>query len=201
MRASRSPRYAGRITTWKDEQGFGFITPNGGGPTVFVHIKSFASGRARPVGNEIVSYELTLNEKGQPRAENVAFQRVGAERQPASGRSPWRPLLAGGFLAFLVLLALLGRMPLAVAGFYTGISVLTFLVYARDKAAARRDAWRTAESSLHLLGLAGGWPGALLAQHLLRHKSIKPGFQSCVWFTVLVNCGVLGWLLSGFGTR
>jgi len=91
--------------------------------------------------------------------------------------------------------------PLPAVGFYTGISVLTFLVYARDKAAARRDAWRTGESSLHLLGLAGGWPGALLAQHLLRHQSTKPAFQSSLWFTVVVNCGVLGWFLTGFGAR
>ncbi|HBI71138.1 MAG TPA: hypothetical protein DDZ22_19615, partial [Massilia sp.] len=44
-------RYAGRITTWKDEQGFGFITPNGGGPTVFVHISAFDGQRGRPAGS------------------------------------------------------------------------------------------------------------------------------------------------------
>jgi len=199
MRTATPPRYAGRITTWKDEQGFGFITPNGGGATVFVHIKSFAGQRTRPVGNEIVTYELALNEKGQPRAENVAFHRAQATRREPSGRSPMRPLLATGFLAVAGLLALLGRIPLALAGYYAGMGVLTFLVYAGDKAAARRDAWRTRESTLHMLGLAGGWPGALLAQHFLRHKSTKPGFQSSLWFTVVVNCGALGWLLHTLG--
>jgi len=201
MPAAKPPRHAGRITTWKDDQGFGFITPNGGGATVFVHIKSFADGRTRPAGSEIVTYELARNEKGQARAENVAFYRPGAARQAAPGRSPLRPLLAGGFLVFLGLLALLHRIPLAVAGYYCGISALSFLAYARDKAAARRDAWRTRESTLHLFGLIGGWPGALLAQHFIRHKSTKPSFQSSLWFTVLVNCGVLGWLVvsAGFG--
>jgi cold shock CspA family protein len=73
MSSQKNPRYQGRISAWKDDQGFGFITPNGGGPTVFVHIKSFVRQGIRPSGNEIVTYDLTVNEKGQPRAENVAY--------------------------------------------------------------------------------------------------------------------------------
>jgi len=33
MRNQKAPRYQGRITSWKDDEGFGFITPNGAGPT------------------------------------------------------------------------------------------------------------------------------------------------------------------------
>lgn len=51
-------RYQGKITNWKDDKGFGFITPNGGENQVFVHIKSFANRQRRPVGDEIVTYEL-----------------------------------------------------------------------------------------------------------------------------------------------
>ena len=199
MRAATTPRYAGRITTWKDEQGFGFITPNGGGPTVFVHISAFAGQRTRPVGNEIVTYELTTNERGQPRADKVAFHRAQAGRSQASGRSLARPLLACGFFAVLALLVALGRLPAWALGAYAGISALTFLAYASDKAAARRNAWRTKESTLHMLGLAGGWPGALLAQHLLRHKSVKQSYQYSLWFTVLANCVALGWFMSTGG--
>ena len=71
--------------------------------------------------------------------------------------------------------------------FYAGASVLTFLTYAFDKSAARRGAWRTPESTLHLLDLAGGWPGALLAQQLLRHKSSKQSFVAVFWLTVMAN--------------
>ena len=77
---------------------------------------------------------------------------------------------------------------------YLGASGITFLVYALDKSAARRDRWRTRESTLHLLSLIGGWPGALAAQQLLRHKSAKPSFQAMFWLTVAVNVAVVGWL-------
>ena len=66
-------RYQGRITEWKDERGFGFITPNGGGAKVFVHFKALRKGEPRPAGNELVTYELeTANAKG-PRAADVAY--------------------------------------------------------------------------------------------------------------------------------
>jgi uncharacterized membrane protein YsdA (DUF1294 family) len=55
-------------------------------------------------------------------------------------------------------------------------------------------AWRTAEGSLHLLGLAGGWPGALIAQQMLRHKSKKTSFVAVLWATVLINGAVFLWL-------
>jgi uncharacterized membrane protein YsdA (DUF1294 family) len=44
-----------------------------------------------------------------------------------------------------------------------------------------------AEGTLHWLSLACGWPGALLAQHLLRHKSAKQKFRRIYWLTVSVN--------------
>jgi uncharacterized membrane protein YsdA (DUF1294 family) len=69
-------------------------------------------------------------------------------------------------------------------------------MYAVDKSAARKGARRIPEKSLHLLSLAGGWPGALVAQQKLRHKSSKQAFRSVFWVTVLVNCGAFMWLLS-----
>lgn len=54
-------RQQGRLTDWKDEQGFGFIEPDGGGAQVFVHIKSFTDRRRRPEGGERVSYVPSRN--------------------------------------------------------------------------------------------------------------------------------------------
>lgn len=74
-----------------------------------------------------------------------------------------------------------------IAAAYLGMSLLTFVVYAIDKAAARVQRRRTAESTLHLLALACGWPGALLAQQSLRHKSVKQPFRTVFWLTVVIN--------------
>lgn len=77
--------------------------------------------------------------------------------------------------------------PLWIAAIYVGMSLLTFIAYAVDKAAAQAQRWRTKESTLHLLALACGWPGALLAQQWLRHKSTKQAFRSVFWATVVLN--------------
>jgi uncharacterized membrane protein YsdA (DUF1294 family) len=52
-----------------------------------------------------------------------------------------------------------------------------------------------------MFGLIGGWPGALLAQRMLRHKSKKHSFQVTFWATVLANCSALAWLFSPSGTN
>ena len=87
------------------------------------------------------------------------------------------------------------RLPLEVVIAYAGMSVIAIVLYASDKSAARRGAWRPQESTLHGVAMLGGWPGALLAQDLFRHKSSKAEFQSVFWTTVVVNLGALVWLL------
>lgn len=103
--------------------------------------------------------------------------------------------LVPAFIALYALTALLWRVPIAVGLGYLALSVLTFAVYAADKAAARADRWRISEKTLHLLALAGGWPGALIAQEWLRHKSVKPVFRAVFWATVTVN--VTAFLILG----
>lgn len=194
-------RYQGRITTWKDDKGFGFITPNSGGEQVFVHIRSFSNRQRRPEGNEIVTYELKVDGKGRAQASTVAF--VG-ERPIASappGRSNVPPIFAVCFLVFVAVAVLAGRLPAAVLALYLAASLVAFFAYAFDKSAAQRNQWRTQESTLHLFALLGGWPGALAAQRLLRHKSAKASFQATFWVTVVLNCGALGWLFSPSGAR
>lgn len=70
---------------------------------------------------------------------------------------------------------------------YGAVSGVAFLLYWSDKRKARADAWRTPENVLHALELAGGWPGALLAQQLFRHKTRKVSFQVVFWFIVLLH--------------
>lgn len=189
-------RHQGRITTWKDDKGFGFITPNGGGEQVFVHINSFSSRQRRPEGNELVTYELATDSKGRSQAKTVGF--IGERPTPPKsppGRSKVPPLFAACFMAFIIVAVIIKRLPGSILLLYVIASVVTFFAYHNDKFAARHDRWRTPESTLHLFALCCGWPGALAAQRLLRHKSAKESFQVMFWVTAALNCGALGWLL------
>ncbi|QXH39243.1 DUF1294 domain-containing protein [Pseudomonas sessilinigenes] len=70
---------------------------------------------------------------------------------------------------------------------YGAVSLLTFLVYWHDKRRARDQGQRTPENVLHALELAGGWPGALLAQQLVRHKTRKLSYQTVFWLIVALH--------------
>lgn len=188
-------RQQGKLARWNDEKGFGFITPTSGGPQVFVHISSFPRGQRRPAVNEPVTYSVARDHQNRLRAESVAYQR-GAKREAARPRGVVLALgLLSGFFILLVALAVEAVIPLSAVGFYALMSVVSFIAYAVDKSAARRGAWRTAESTLHLLALAGGWPGALVAQRIFRHKTKKKLFQLVFWLAVVANCAGLYWLL------
>jgi uncharacterized membrane protein YsdA (DUF1294 family) len=49
-------------------------------------------------------------------------------------------------------------------------NVLAYVLFLRDKRAAIRGARRIPEDRLLAVAFLGGWLGAKLAQHLLRHK-------------------------------
>jgi uncharacterized membrane protein YsdA (DUF1294 family)/cold shock CspA family protein len=192
-------RYQGRITTWNDDKGFGFITPHGGGERVFVHISAFTNRQRRPSGSEIVTYDLKVDGKRRTQANTVAFVGEQATASIRATRSNIPPIFAFCFLFFVAAASFSGRLPIAVLLLYLVSSIVAFLAYAFDKSSALRGEWRTQESTLHLFALIGGWPGALAAQRLLRHKSAKTSFQTVFWVTVGLNCGALGWLLSPSG--
>lgn len=101
------------------------------------------------------------------------------------------PLFAFAFAVALCLLAATGAASWLLPAWYALLSLLTFAVYAADKAAARRAARRVPERRLQLLALAGGWPGALAGQRLLRHKTRKQPFQAWFHAAVLGNCALL----------
>lgn len=87
------------------------------------------------------------------------------------------------------------KMLWPVLGTYIALSVLTFVAYAIDKAAARKGAWRISENTLHFLDLLGGWPGGWMAQKFLRHKSSKRSFRQVYMVTVVLNVVLLAYLL------
>ena len=71
--------------------------------------------------------------------------------------------------------------------FYGLMSLFAFGFYWSDKRRAQTDQRRISENSLHLFELLGGWPGALLAQQIFRHKTRKLPFQFLCWVIILVH--------------
>lgn len=127
--------------------------------------------------------------------------------EPASGRLSPSQLLV--FFALLsapgVALWRFSGLDLApwIGGGWLLVSLITFGAYAWDKHRARAAEWRTPEATLHLWELIGGWPGAYLAQRLLRHKSSKTSYLVVYWFIVAAHQYVaadflLGWRIASF---
>lgn len=138
-------------------------------------------------------------------------QRPGSQRKPAEQQArprataraagkPARQLVAGNIQQLplkLVLFGLLCLLPLAGSllrlgavlplAIYAVASLLTFVLYWRDKHSALKDRWRTPETTLHFFELAGGWPGALVAQQVFRHKTRKLSYQLAFWLIVVLH--------------
>ena len=185
----------GHLTRWDDDRGFGFITPCNGGPEIFVHIKAFPNGSRRPAIGEPLRFEIEADNQGRKRAvrlERPKAARAVRHERAAEGVATHIPLwpiaillgLLGGFAYFW-------HLPKYWYALYGGASLISFALYAWDKSAAVHGARRTPEATLHFWALIGGWPGALLAQRLIRHKSTKPEFRAVFWATTGINVAAL----------
>jgi len=192
-------RTKGKITSWNDEKGFGFITPNAAGKQVFVHIKAFSNRNRRPEINQLVTYVLSTDKQGRPCAvkATLAGDRLPKKTKRKNGSLS---VIGAAFFLFIVGVSVLtAKIPPLILALYMVVSLLTFIIYSVDKSAAKKGAWRTQESTLHLLSIAGGWPGALVAQQKLRHKSKKQSFRLVFWVTVLLNFGAFVCLFTPTG--
>lgn len=206
----------GVLKSWNDGKGFGFIQPEGGGEPLFVHISAMR-GDSRPQVGDNVLYVAGRDAQGSPRAQHMRHaglsldrpairRKPAAARQPAGGNPPKasRRADAAGIrdlpLKLLILaglcllpiwgsLALLGQGMFWVALAYPLVSLFSFCQYWLDKQHAQKGRWRTPENSLHIAELLGGWPGALVAQQVFRHKTRKASFQLVFWAIVTLHQG------------
>ncbi|WP_298579733.1 DUF1294 domain-containing protein [uncultured Luteimonas sp.] len=206
----------GRIEQWNDARGYGFVRPlasqSDAQSRAFVHVRAIERAGRRPADGDLVRYATARDAQGRLNAVRVSFVNADAMRRQSQARGEVREAsrqrragarLGGGLrrgvlVAATAVLAggwLLGEWGGVVPAWYAAMSAVAFLAYRRDKLAAGRGARRTPESSLHLIDLAGGWPGGLVAQQVLRHKSSKSAYQAMFWITVALNVAGFAWLL------
>ena len=192
-------RRKGKLRSWNDQKGFGFIDPSEGGKQVFIHISALGNRNQRPEVGQFITYTLSTDKQNRPRAINATLpgHRLPIKAKLNSGTGA--AVGAGLFFVIVTLSVVFTKVPLWVLGLYLAASVITFIMYAIDKSAAKSGGWRRPESTLHLLSLVGGWPGALIAQQTLRHKSKKQTFRSVFWVTGFVNVGAFAWMLTPTG--
>lgn len=199
------------MVRWKGAKVFGFIKSDQTPADIFFHIRDFSGAPVPTEGLQVGFEEIHVGGKG-PRAMQVrpltgderpgnrATARTGTSRRApatASHAQPVGPVLAL-MLVWLVLLlagAFTGRFTWVVLPAAFALNLVTFYTYWQDKHAARQGAWRIKEDTLHLLGLAGGWPGAWFAHQILRHKSSKQAFRAVYWATAILNTvALLAWV-------
>ena len=72
-----------------------------------------------------------------------------------------------------------------------GYNLFVFAAYFTDKRAAKLGHRRISEKTLLMLALAGGSPGAIAAQRLLRHKTQKEPFRTLLLLIAVLHAVVL----------
>lgn len=192
----------GKIHRWNTSRGMGFIRSPNTGYDIFFHIKDYR-GSALPREGETVWFDEVTTSHTKPRAIEVSTVSGNADvhfHRPR--RYIGRKSGARSFVLLLFLWGVLGvwgvwdyRLSLWVVAAVLVVNLFTVLAYAREPHYARSGPWRIPETTLHLLSLLGGWPGAGLAQTILRYTSRKPSFATLYWGTVALHFAVLlGWL-------
>ncbi|NOI98724.1 DUF1294 domain-containing protein [Vibrio kanaloae] len=181
----------GKVIEWNDSKGYGFISSVGDELKVFFHISSVTNRGYRPKLQDSVTFEVTEDNKGRLNAENVIVQGVNG--------FPFDVLFGFSFLVAATASVIVFNGEKILIPLYIVLSIFTYFMFAWDKQAALSGDWRTPEKTLHMLSLLGGWPGALLAQFQLRHKSRKQPFKFILWVAIILNvCGFL-WLFTEQG--
>ncbi len=192
-------RMKGKLLKWDADKAFGFIQPNGGGDHIFIHKTALENRNRTPKTNDVITFSIAKDNQGRYYAGEATFSGETLKKKQAKKVSKFSIYLAVLFLGLVAIAFFLDHIPKNLLFVYLGLSVVTYLAYWFDKSKAQRGAWRTQESTLHLFSLLGAWPGAAVAQQVLRHKSQKREFRTGFWFTVVVNCSALGWLMSDGG--
>jgi len=174
------PAHQARVVEWIPDKGYGWL--NWQGKRLFIHQRDIGSRRNFPKRGDLIEFVLGCDAQGRTCAVNAVNLSA----------------VSTGWLASLLILPLMLALPVYAlhrAGLeawmlpiaLTVPSSFTYMAYASDKRRARRGAWRISETTLHMLELLGGWPGAWLAQRRFGHKCSKTSYQLTFWAIVFLH--------------
>ena len=96
----------GRLKTWKDDRGFGFIKPNDRGKDVFLHISALKRSSRRPKIGDIILYDLVSTDG--IRATNASIKGVATARtkQRSSKQGFFKTVSGIGIVTTIALLTM-----------------------------------------------------------------------------------------------
>ncbi|MEQ1545079.1 cold shock domain-containing protein [Methyloglobulus sp.] len=100
------PLLTGVLKTWKEDRGFGFITPDNAGRDVFIHISALGETDRRPVPGDIIHYQVARDKQGKFRAINASIAGVNTQHSNANRPNKAKPRLIWAIAAALGLLVI-----------------------------------------------------------------------------------------------
>lgn len=169
----------GKIVTWNSARGFGWLECEG--EKFFVHLREFKGTDIIPSLGVEFPFVVGTDVQGRPCAKGVDACLINGKIKPT------------GWLLFVALLVwpIAGAFALPISWWIPILqmivmSAVIYRLYAYDKRQAILCGWRVPQTIMQLGELAGGWPGAYLAQKRLRHKSAKRSYQSIFWGIILI---------------
>jgi len=190
---------------WNDAKGFGFIRAEQEEEDYFVHISNFKNGLTR---RPMIGDEVQFRAAETPGKKRTTYALIPAlkesESQPVAHfelnprqRSWVTNVLIVIPLVLSSYLLLMAKNPIPFFSYFM-LSLLTMILYGRDKANAATRKWRVPESYLHILELMGGWPGSLIAQNDFRHKTRA---SSYLWILRgIIAIHLMGWFIFFYWT-
>jgi uncharacterized membrane protein YsdA (DUF1294 family)/cold shock CspA family protein len=199
------PLQKGTLVMWNDTKGFGFIRPNQADEDFFIHISNFKKGLTRrpEIGDEVqfreaegpgkkrVSYALIPALIETDTASVAQFELNPRQRSWLTNVLIITPLVLSSYLL------LMAKNPVPFFSYFI-LSLLTMILYGKDKANAATRKWRVPESYFHILELMGGWPGALIAQNDFRHKTRASTYLWILRGIIAIH--LMGWFIYFYWT-
>lgn len=169
----------GKIVAWDSKRGFGWLECEG--ERLFVHLREFKGTKITPGLGVEFPFAMGTDVQGRPCAKGVDASLVNGSVKVTG----WLLLAALLFwpIAGIANLSELWWIPVLQMA---GLSAVIYKLYEHDKRQAIYHAWRVPQTIMYLGEMAGGWPGAFIAQRRLRHKSTKKFYQSIFWGIILI---------------